>query len=79
MRVFDKWLSFHEEVLEVVIDVKRRKRKGGRTLYQAAARIYSPAKRLSVTAQGWYLSEAFDNLCRRLDRVLERVKMAERA
>ena len=79
LRVFDKWLSFHEEVLEVVIDVKRRKRKGGRTLYQAAARIYSPAKRLSVTAQGWYLSEAFDNLCRRLDRVLERVKMAERA
>ena len=75
LRVFDKWSSLHEGILEVVIDVKRRRRKGGRTLYQAAARIYSPTKRLSVAAQGWYLSEAFDNLCRRLDRILKRVKV----
>ncbi|RLG01449.1 MAG: hypothetical protein DRN49_01250 [Thaumarchaeota archaeon] len=74
LRVLNKGLSFHEGVLEVVIDVKRRKRKGGRTLYQVTARIYSPTKRLFVTAQGWYLSEAFDDLCRRLDRILERVK-----
>jgi len=77
MRVLDKWLSFHGRVLEIVIDVKRRKRKGGRTLYQVAARIYSPTRRLSATAHGWYLSEAFDNLCRRLDRILERAKSVE--
>ena len=76
LRVFKRW---SEAVLEVVIDVKRRRRKGGRTLYQVTARIYSPTKRLSVAAKGWYLSEAFDNLCRRLDRVLGRVKVGKRA
>jgi len=75
LRVFEKW---SEEVLEVVIDVKRRRRRGGRTLYQVTARIYSPTKRLCVAAKGWYLSEAFDNLCRRLDRVLERIKIGKR-
>lgn len=78
MRVLDKGMSFYQGVLEVVIDVKRRKRRGGRSLYQVTARVYSPTKRFSVTAQGWYLSGAFDDLCRRLDRKLGAAKRVDR-
>ena len=78
IRVLDKGLSFYRDVQEVVVDVKQRKRRGGRTLYQVTARVYSPTKRFSVSAEGWYLSKAFDNLCRKLDRKLGSVKKRKR-
>jgi len=73
-RVFSRGLTFHSDLEEVVIDVKRRRQSGGRTLYQIRSKIYSPTKLILITAHGWCLAEAFDNLCERLNRALRKSK-----
>ncbi len=70
IRVINKAYDFHQDIVEIVVDVKRRRKSGRRTLYQVAARVYLLTELITVTAQGWYLSKAFDNLCRKLDRQL---------
>ena len=73
-RVLSAGFAFHRDVREVVIDVKSRKRGGKKTLYQIIAKVYSSLRPLTVTAHGWYLAEAFDELRSKLDRVLRKSK-----
>lgn len=74
IRVLSRGVTFRKDIREVVIDIKRRKRSGKRTLYQVGARVHSSARSLVVTAQGWYLGEALDKLCEKLDKVLRKSK-----
>jgi len=69
-RIFD----LRQTVVEVMIDVEQKKRQGKRTLYEVRARVYSPSRLINVSAQGWYLSKAIDDICKRLDRRRSRVK-----
>ncbi|MCD6510565.1 MAG: CBS domain-containing protein [Thermoprotei archaeon] len=73
-RVLSMGFTFHRGVKEVIIDVKPKKQSGERTLYQIIARVYSSARPLVVTAHGWYLAEAFDELHDKLGRVLRKSK-----
>ena len=74
IRVLGSGFIFHEGVREVIIDVKQRKQSGERTLYQVIARIYLSGRPLVVSAQGWYLADAINKLCSKLDRVLRKSK-----
>ena len=78
-RVLDKAFGFHQGIVEIIVDVKRRKTSGKRILYQVKARIYSPRGLFTLSAQGWYLSKVFDNLCRKLDRRFVNRKPRKRA
>ena len=73
-RTLGRGIAFRDDIREVVVDVKRRKRNGTRVLYQVKANVYSSTKPLTLTAHGWYLAEVFDELCRMLDRALVRSK-----
>jgi len=74
LRVMKRGFGIHRGISEVVIDVKRMKRSGGRRLYKITARVYMPNKLLTISAEGWDLMESFDKLCRRLDRRFSREK-----
>mgnify|MGYP000486372741 CR=1 FL=1 len=75
VRVLRKSFTFRSDIREVIIDVKLRKRLGKRIFYQVEANVHSLTKPpLNVSAQGWYLAEVFDNLCRKLDRSLRKSK-----
>ena len=71
-RTLDKIFRQFKPIAEVVIDIKRRKIRGERAMYQVNARIYFPGRILNVSAQGWYLSKVIDDLCRRLSRMRSR-------
>jgi len=72
VRTFDRIFKRHKPIVEVMIDIKRRKIRGERAMYQVNARIYFPGRILNVSAQGWYLSKVIDDLCRRLSRMRSR-------
>ncbi len=74
LRVMKRGFGIHRGISEVVIDVKRMKRSGGRRLYKITARVYMPNKLLTISAEAWSLMESFDKLCRRLDRRFSREK-----
>ncbi len=59
-------------VVEVVVDVKRRRTAGKRNLYVVKARIFVPGRLLTASAEGWHLAETFDKLCRKIDRLRPR-------
>lgn len=69
VRTFDRIFKRHKPIVEVVIDIKQKKVHGERALYRISARIYFPGRILNVSAQGWYLSKALDELCRKLSRM----------
>ena len=71
-RAINRAYKRFKPIVEVVIDVKRRRSGGGRTLYTVKARIYAPGRPLTASAEGWQLAEAFDKLCRRIDRLRAR-------
>lgn len=71
-RTFDRVFKRHKPIVEVVIDIKRKKIRGERALYRVSARIYFPGRILNVSAQGWYLSRVLDDLCRKLSRMRSR-------
>jgi len=66
--------SYHKDIREVIIDIKRRKRSGKRILYQITAQVYMSGKPLIISAQGWYLAEAVNNLCNKLDKIMIKEK-----
>ena len=75
VRVLRRSFTFRKDIREVIIDVKLRKRLGRRIFYQVKANVHSLTKPpLNVSAQGWYLAGVFDNLCRKLDRLLRKSK-----
>ncbi len=74
IRVLKRGIMFIEDIEEVIVDVKRRRQSGDRFLYQIIARVYSPTKMFVASAEGWYLGEAIDILCKKMDRVLRRSK-----
>ncbi len=66
-RTFDRIFKRYKPIVEVVIDVKRKRIRGERALYQVSARVYLPGRILTLSAKGWYLSKVFDKLCRKLE------------
>ena len=74
-RVLKRGVTFRDDIMEVIIDIKRRKRAGKRAFYQVKAKVRSFNNPLiNVTAYGWYLAEAFDDLCNKLDRRIRKSK-----
>jgi len=73
-RVMSRGFGVHRGIDEVMLDVKRMKRSGKRTLYVITARVYMPKNLLTISAEGWDLMEAFDNLCRKLGRRFSKEK-----
>ena len=73
-RVMSRGFGAHRGIDEVMLDVKRMKRGGKRVFYRITARVYMPRKLLTISAEGWDLMEAFDNLCRKLGRRFSKEK-----
>ncbi|MBS7619765.1 CBS domain-containing protein [Candidatus Bathyarchaeota archaeon] len=73
-RVVKRGMKMHPHIHEVSIKISKMKTSGNRNRYEIIANIISPQERFMAKADGWNLLIVFDELCRRIDRVLSRSK-----
>mgnify|MGYP005831052833 CR=1 FL=1 len=73
-RVVQRGMKMHPHIQEVSIRINKLKTGGKRNRYEIMASIFSPQERFTVKADGWDILSVFDELCRRIDRVLSNLK-----